>query len=91
VASSFIAQYLGFFWNIADWPVSLTEVKWVRFKQRVVLRLILSANIFGTSMEMCGDGGGSKRRQRWKYTEMENACKYYDISTMICHRHPIHA
>jgi hypothetical protein len=32
---SFTAEYLGFFWNIADWPVSLTEAKRARFKQRV--------------------------------------------------------
>jgi hypothetical protein len=28
-----------------------------------------------------GDGGGSKRRRRWKYVETENMSRYYIIST----------
>jgi hypothetical protein len=34
-----------------------------------------------TEVVVSRDRDGSKWRQRWKYTEMEDACKYYFIST----------
>jgi hypothetical protein len=34
-----------------------------------------------TEAEVCRDGGGSMQRQRRKYAEMENAYRYYFIST----------
>jgi hypothetical protein len=36
------------------------------------VKIILLANVFGMSMEMCRDRGGGKWRWRQKYVEMEN-------------------